>query len=152
MSCTFPSIDTLFIRFFILALGLILLLPAVNKLYTYGAYRYHGSVVYGMVDHPSSGRDLGGRPLIRYEDKSGNRHEFKSRAKTHWFHRPAKGERIKIFTHWNKPEQAIVDSLFYYVLLPLIFLVAGCYCCLYAVFERKILLPGNRSQQTECTR
>lgn len=129
-------IGTGFMRIFILLLGLMMLLSALNKLYIYCSYRYLGHMTYGIVDHPSSGRDIGGRPLIQYKDLTGRVHEFKSRAKTHMFYTPQKGEKIKIFIHQSDPQKVIVDNLFYYVFLPLIFLVAGCYCFLHAVFDR----------------
>jgi hypothetical protein len=76
--------------------------------------------------------------LIRYADAAGDVHEFKSRAKTHWFFRPKKGEKVKIFYQKNDPEKAIAESWVHYVFFPLIFLGAGGYCCLYAVFSRSV--------------
>lgn len=128
-----PIIGTSLLRIFIFLLGLMLLLPALNKLYSYYNYRYLGYMVYGTVDHPSSGRDIGGRPWIQYLDKAGNVHEFKSKAKTHWFYAPKRGEKMKVFIHRRDTQKAIVDSLFYYVVLPLILLTAGGYCCLWAI-------------------
>lgn len=130
-------LGTIVFRIFIFLLGVIMVLPALNMLYTYCNYRYLGSIAYGTIDHPSSGRDLGGRPLIKYLDKVGNVHEFKSKAKTHWFASPERGEKIKVFIHGSDMQKAIVDSLFHYVLLPLVFLAAGLYICLYAIFNRK---------------
>lgn len=124
---------SLFLRGFIFLLGLIVLMAAVNKLYTYCNYRFRGVMVYGVIEHPSSGRDIGGRPLIQYKDASGSMHEFKSKAKTHWFYKPQKGEKIKIFFYENEPQRAIVDNFFYYVFLPLIFFVVGTYCCLKSI-------------------
>lgn len=122
------------LRIFVFLLGLILVLPALNKLYTYCTYRYLGSVTYGIIDHPSSGRDIGGRPLIQYRDKAGSVLEFKSKAKTHWFYAPKKGEKIKVFIDKNDTQKVIVNSLFYYVFLPLILLVTGSCFCMYAIF------------------
>ncbi|WP_136806520.1 hypothetical protein [Desulfosediminicola flagellatus] len=131
------SFGTLFVRVFMFILGLIVALPALNTLSKYSNYRFLGSMTYGVIDHPSSGRDFGGRPLIQYVDMAGSTHEFKSRAKAHIFQTPKKGEKIKIFIHKSDPQKAIVDNLFYYVVLPLIFLAVGCYCCLSALFGRK---------------
>lgn len=133
------TIGPVSLRVFVFLLGLIMTLAAFNKLYTYCSFRYFGTVAYGIIEHPSASRDLGGRPLIQYLDESGNTHEFKSRAKTHWFKTPERGEKIKVFIHGKEPHKAIVDSLFYYVFLPLIFLACGCYCCGYAIFHRKNL-------------
>jgi hypothetical protein len=143
--CYMPSsiMGTVFLRIFIFLLGLIMAVPAVNILYTYYNYRCQGEVTYGIVDHPSSGRGLGGRPLIQYEDSFGKVHEFKSKAKTHWFRTPKKGERIKVFFDKNEPQKAIADSLIYYLLLPLIFFATGCYCCIYVVFLHKENKPKS---------
>jgi|GEM_PF-2499325 len=138
------NVGETFTKVFLFVLGLIMVVPALGKLYTYCSYRYLGNTTYGIVDHPSSARDLGGRPLIQYTDGAGTVHEFKSRAKTHWFYTPIKGEKIKIFIHKTDARKAIVDNLFHYLILPLIFLAAGCYCCLHAVFDRDNLSPGKR--------
>lgn len=143
------SFGTVFVRVFMFILGLMVALPALNTLSTYCNYRFLGSMTYGVIDHPSSGRDFGGRPLIQYVDMAGSSHEFKSRAKTHVFQTPKKGEKIKIFIHKSDPQKAIVDSLFYYVLLPLIFLAAGCYCCLSSLFGRKSMSPLNTVVSSE---
>lgn len=127
----FTAFGTIFTRIFIFFLGLLLVLSAANKIYTYCDFRFFGGMVYGIIDHPSSSRDIGGRPLIQYTDPEGGVHEFKSRAKTHWFHTPRKGEKIKVFIHGKDPQRAIVDNWFYYIFLPLVFLGAGSYCCLY---------------------
>ena len=140
----FSADGSSFTRIFILLLGLMVVLPALNKLYTYCTYRYLGSMAYGIIDHPSSGRDIGGRPLIQYKDSSGSVHEFKSRAKTHWLYTPQKGEKVKVFMHRSGPHKVIVDNLFHYVFLPLILLVAGLYCCLYAIFGRNGLAWGRK--------
>lgn len=132
-----PILGTISLRIFIFLLGLVMALPALNMLYTYCNYRYFGSMVYGTVSHPSSGRDMGGRPLIEYADARGEVHEFKSRAKTHLFYAPKKGEKIKIFFHRKDPQKAIVDSLLFYVLLPLIFLAVGCCFFMYAILGRR---------------
>ncbi len=130
-------IGPIFIRIFIFLLGLMMVLTAINKLSIYFQHRYLGRMTYGIIDHPSSSRDFGGRPLIRYESALGEVYEFKSRAKTHWFITPKKGERVKIFFNEKKPQNAIVDNLFYYCFIPLIFLAAGGYCCIYAIFYHK---------------
>lgn len=139
-----PATGTIFLRIFIFFLGLMMLFAALNKLYTYCDYRCRGSMAWGIVDHPSSGRDVGGRPLIQYKDAAGELHEFKSRAKTHWFRTPQKGERIKIYFLSNEPKNAIADSPIYYIFLPLIFLVSGGYCCLYGAFGRKTTRRPDR--------
>lgn len=130
-------IGQLSLRIFVFFLGLLLVLPALNKLYTYYNYRYLGSMTYGVIDHPSSGRDIGGRPLIQYRDPAGRVHEFKSKAKTHWFYAPKKGEKIKVFIHKNDTQKAIVNSMFHYVFLPLILFATGSCFCLYAIFQKK---------------
>ena len=124
----------LFIQSFIFLIGIMVLASGASKLYKYCSSRFLGESAYGIVDRPSAGRGLGGRPLIQYEDSSGVMHEFKSVAKTHWFYRPKAGEKIKIFIKKSEPQHAIVDSWIFYLFFPILFLVVGSYCCLYAIF------------------
>lgn len=124
----------LFIQSFIFLLGFMVFAAGGSKIYTYAHYRFRGEATLGEVEHPASSRGLGGRPLIQYEDSSGLLHEFKSVAKTHWFFRPATGEKIKIYYDRDDPRNAIVDSLFFYVVLPVLFICIGGFCCVYAMF------------------
>ena len=116
-------------RIVLVIVGLIMFIPAANKLSTYCSLRFFGTNTDGIVTHSSSSRDLGGRPLIQYSDGEGGIYEFKSKAKTHWFKRPAVGEKIDVFFDKNNPTMVVVNNLFYYVFLPLIFIIAGSYCC-----------------------
>lgn len=127
----------LFIQSFIFIIGFMVLAAGASNLYKYFNYRFWGETTYGFVDHPSSGRGLGGRPLIHYKDSSGAKHEFKSVAKTHWFHRPKTGEKIKIYIKKSEPQRAIVDSLFFYLFFPTLCVIVGSYCCIYAILFHK---------------
>ena len=109
----------------ILSLGLLFLLPSGYKLYTYCAFRYHAVSVNGVITDASRGRDLGSRPFVEYKDLQGNAYERKSRAKTHWFFAPRVGEQIKVYYDKSNPAVAIVDSTFYYIVLPLCFIAIG---------------------------
>jgi hypothetical protein len=55
----------------------------------------------------------------------GETHHFRSRAKTHWFFAPGTGEEITVFYLAQDPETAMVDSMFYHLLLPLFIVVTG---------------------------
>lgn len=121
-------------RLFLLFIGLIVLIPAVHKLHVYYSLYIFGTRTSGTVSHPFSGRDWGGRPLVQYEDGDGNIHEFKSRAKTHWFKQPVKGESIELFFDKEDPRKAIVNNFFYYVFLPILFVLAGGCCCLKSIW------------------
>jgi hypothetical protein len=143
------TIGTLFTRIFIFLLGLLMTLAALNKIYIYCSHRFLGNTAYGVIEHPASSRDIGGRPLIQYKDTSGNLHEFKSKAKTHWFQTPKKGEKIRVFFDKNKPDKAIVDSFTYYLFLPIIFLAAGCYCCIYGIFQYKDMIRKEENSIRE---
>ncbi|MDJ0624027.1 MAG: hypothetical protein QNJ17_13740 [Desulfocapsaceae bacterium] len=127
----------LFTRILILVLGLIMLIPAANQLYRYCKLQFLGIHAMGTVIHSSSSRDWGGRPLIQYEDQNGSLYEFKSKVKTHWFTRPVKGEKIEVLFDRADSSRVIVDSIFYYVIVSLIFMTAGCYCCLRSIWIRR---------------
>lgn len=121
------------VNLFVLCLGLIVLIPAANTFFTYLSYRSAGTFTHGTIIHASASRDLGGRPLIQYHDDLGGLHEFKSKAKTHWFKRPKVGEKIGVFFSGENGDNAIVNNYFHYVFLPLLFVLAGCYCCLKSI-------------------
>ena len=127
----------LFIKAFVFVLGFMVFAAGVSKLYTYGSYRFLGETTLGEIAHPASSRGLGGRPLIQYEDSSGLVYEFKSVAKTHWFFKPQTGEKLTVFFDGDEPNKAIVDSKFYYVVLPILFICVGGFCCVYAIFFHK---------------
>jgi len=119
------SFGNLFTKLLFLALGFLFLIPSAYKLYTYGVFRYHAIFVDGIIVDASRGRDLGGRPFVKYRDLLGKSYESKSKVKTHWFFAPQVGEKIKVFYDNRDPNQAIIDSTFHYVLLPLGFISAG---------------------------
>ena len=115
-------------------MGLLFLLPSAYKLYTYCVFRYHAIAVDGVISHASRGRDLGSRPFVEYRDLQGNAYERKSKAKTHWFYAPQVGERLKVYYDQRDPTIAIVDSMFHYVVMPLLFFAAGA-CFLFYAFR-----------------
>jgi hypothetical protein len=115
----------LMVKLLVLSLGLFLFLSFAYKFYSYAIFRYHSVAVYGKVEKAMWGGDIGGRPFIDYKDTLGKIHSFRSKAKTNWFFAPKKGDKVKVFFLKNDPQQAIVDSVFYYILLPLVFCVLG---------------------------
>ena len=135
-----------FTRLLMFFIGLIMLVPAANKLYDYSSLRFYGTHANGTVAHPSSSRDLGGRLLVQFRDEQGIIHEFKSRAKTHWFKKPVIGENIEIFFDKEAPDKVIVNNFFHYIFLPLLFVMAGCYCCL-----KSIWLHSSRHAKAEAS-
>ena len=126
-------------RLLILFLGLLFLLPPAYKLYSYCAFRYHAVSVEGNIIGPTGGRGLGGRPFVEYKDSLGHSYERKSKAKINWLFRPKVGKKIKVFYDKRDPQVAIVDSQFYYFVLPLCFIAIGA-CFLVCLF-RDILTP-----------
>ena len=76
---------------------------------------------------------MGGRPFVEYKDMQGTSYERKSKAKTHWFFAPKVGEKIRVFYDKRDPNIAIVDNTFYYIVLPLCFIIAGSFTILYSV-------------------
>jgi len=112
-------------RLLMLFFGLILLVPCAYKLYAYSVFRSQTIAVYGIVDKPARGMEMGSRPFVEYKDLAGNVHYIKSKAKTHWFYAPEKGEKIRVFYLEKDPKTAMVDSLFHYIILPLGFMAIG---------------------------
>ena len=110
---------------FMLVLGLLLFIPAAQRMWVYASFYTNAVSVMGSVDKPSSGAGFGGRPLISYQDLSGAVHVFKSRVKTHFFMAPRKNEQVRVLFLESDPDQAMVDSSFHYILLPLGFLLIG---------------------------
>ena len=128
------SIGNIVTKLIILSLGLLFLLPSASKLFTYCAFRYHAISVDGIIIASSRGRDLGSRPFVGYKDLLGNLYERKSKAKTHWFFAPKVGEKVKVLYDKHDPNVAIVDSAFYYIFLPLCFIVIGA-CFIFCLFR-----------------
>jgi len=119
-------IGNMFTKGFTLMIGLLLMLPSAYKVYSYCLFRSQSVVVNGIIDKPLwGGGGFGGRPLITYTDLQGKTHEFRSKAKTHWFFAPRTGEEITVFYLAQDPKTAMVDSMFYHLFLPLFFVVTG---------------------------
>ncbi|MFW2365352.1 MAG: hypothetical protein ACN4GW_02995 [Desulforhopalus sp.] len=129
-------IGSTLLRAFFLIVGAMMLTAGFNKLYFYVDFRLTGAKASGMIEHPATTTVLGGRPLIQYEDALGITHEFRSKAKTHWFSKPQKGEVLSVIYIQQDSQRAIVNNPLYYVILPLGFVVAGCFFSLQAVCQR----------------
>ena len=127
---------------FMLFLGLLFLLPPAFKFYAYCGFRFQAVSVDGVVTEGSRGRGLGGRPFVKYEDQQGNTYEIKSEAKTHWLVAPRIGEKLRVFYDQRDPRKAIVNSNFYYIILPLCLIATGL-AFLYGVL-RDSLAKENR--------
>jgi hypothetical protein len=112
---------------FVLLLGSILMIPSTGKICSYFTFRNNAASVYGTVDKtpPGGGSGFGGRPLVRYEDREGNVHVFKSRDQTHFFAAPQKGQTIKVLFLEKDPQTVIVDSVLHHIYVPFIFSVIG---------------------------
>jgi len=124
----------LFVKLITLSFGLILLLPSTYKFYSYVIFRSHAVAVYGYVEKAMGNGVLGGRPFIAYQDTQGKVYSFRSRAKTNWLFTPKRGDKVKVLFLQNDPQKAIVDSVFYYILFPLVFCVMGAVLLFY-VFQ-----------------
>jgi Protein of unknown function (DUF3592) len=112
-------------RLLMLGFGLMLLVPCAYKLTAYVVFRNQAVAVNGRVDKPSRGMEMGSRPFVEYKDLTGTVHYIKSKAKTHWLYAPVKGEKMRVFYREKDPGTAMVDSVFYYVFLPLGFMAVG---------------------------
>jgi hypothetical protein len=126
---TFSSqnMDSTLLLVFFLLVGVIMVITGCSKLYYYVDFRLLGVKSSGMIEHPATTTVLGGRPLIRYEDASGKIHEFRSKAKTHWFTKPQKGEVLGIIYKKKETQRAIVNNLLYYIIWPIGFIIVGCF-------------------------
>jgi hypothetical protein len=109
----------------VLSLGLLFFIPSAYNIYSYCLFRTQAITVQGVIEDPLQGKDWGGRPFIEYRDLQGNTHGFKTRAKTHWFRTPEKGETLTVYFSEDDPQNAMTDSPFHYVILPLFFGVMG---------------------------
>ena len=126
-------LKNLFPQLLMIFLGSILLVPSGYQLYAYGRFLCNAVPGTVIVDKPMSGSDLGGRPFVQFRDLQGQVFGFKTKAKTHWFFAPQKGEKINILFLPEKPDTAIVDNKFHYLVLPLVFVLIGGAVCFYAI-------------------
>lgn len=113
------------VQVMVLLMGLFILIPFAYKFYTYCAFRYHAVTTQGVIADPLQGGDWGGRPYVEYQTPEGRTFGFKTKAKTHWFFAPGKGEKVGVFYLEADPKTAIVDSLFHYIILPLALCALG---------------------------
>lgn len=134
-----PHTNSAILRVFFLLVGVMMIITGCSKLYYYVDFRLMSVEVSGIVDHPATTTVLGGRPLIRYEDARGNIHEFRSKAKTHWFTKPQKGETLNILYKKNASQKAIVNDLLYYIFGPIGFIVVGVFFLIQAIHQKNKL-------------
>ena len=62
------GLGNLMTRLLMLFFGLILLVPCAYKLYTYCVFRSQAIAVYGIVDKPARGMEMGSKPFVEYKD------------------------------------------------------------------------------------
>ena len=129
----FLNRDSFLLRVLFMSVGVMLLIAGLNKLYFYVDLRFVGTETEGIIEHPVTRTVLVGRPLIRYEDATGKTLEFRSKAKTHWFSKPQKGETLSIIYESQGKQREIVNNFLYYVFLPIGFIVVGGYFLLNAL-------------------
>lgn len=64
-------------------------------------------------------------------------HEIRSRVNYHWFFAPTVGSTMHVRYPSNQPENAIVDSYFHYLIIPMVFILIGG-SILYCLFFRSM--------------
>lgn len=139
------------LRGFFLLVGIMLVITGCSKLYYYVDFRLMGVETSGVIEHPATATVLGGRPLIQYEDDSGTTHEFRSKAKTHWFTKPQKGESLSIVYKRNEQQSAIANNLLYYVFGPMGFMAVGFFFLLQAIHSKnEFCIFRGRHFQKQC--
>lgn len=120
------KIGDYFTKIFVLGLSLLLIVPTVYKMYEYLSKRSESLSTQAIVlTDPDIGSDLACRPLVRYTDHLGNTHELKSKISFYWIFAPEKGEELKVYYGKDAPGEAFIDSLYYYIILPLQLFLMG---------------------------
>lgn len=118
-------IGDIFAHLFVLAIGMLFLIPASFKLYAYLSFRHDSTPTIGTVTKAGMGQYLGSRPFVQYSDTQGNLHEIKSEVNFYWFFAPRKGDRIHLLMQNNNPDSAIISSFFHYIAMPLFLILVG---------------------------
>jgi hypothetical protein len=137
MAISLDRIGDVFIKVFVLALGLIFVIPMSYKIYVYAHKRTLSIATLGeVVSDPKIGSDLACRPQIVYSNHAGQTYEFKSKINFYWIFAPLKGDSLKVRYMKNAPEKAFVDSFYNYIVLPLQLLLIGAYIIYSVIFRR----------------
>lgn len=127
-----------FIKIFVIFLGLLFIIPSIHKLYNYWDKRTQSLPMQGtVISKPVIGSDLACRPTVTYNDQSGQSHTIKSKINFYWIFAPKQGEVLKVRYFKTAPETAFIDGFYYYIVLPVQFLLMGAYL-LYAVFTGRV--------------
>lgn len=90
-----------------------------------------------VMTDPIIGSDLACRPMVRYTDHRGNSYEHKSRINFYWILAPQKGDHLTIYYRKDAPDEAFIDNLYYYIVLPLQLFMMGAFL-MFSVFTGRV--------------
>lgn len=108
-----------FTKAFVLGLSLLLIVPTAYKMYDYFSKRNQSMSTEAIVlTDPAIGSDLSSRPLVQYTDHLGKVYEHKSKINFYWIFSPKKGEYLTVYYKKDAPDEAFIDSFYYYIILP----------------------------------
>lgn len=108
-----------------LSIGMLFVIPPSYKVYAYAAVYINAVPTEGIVTKAGVGNFLGSRPFVKYTDRHGKVHEFKSEINFYWLFMPQKGDPIDLLVRQDTPDAAIINSYFHYIVLPLLLLSVG---------------------------
>lgn len=123
----------LFLKGFVLLLGLVIIIPTLSKFLHYATVRLHCTHVYGSVTRTGHGQYLGSKPYVTFKDGKGDVYEVRSAVNYYFLFAPKRGDRLRVYYSASDPQSALVDNWVHYLLLPLVFLSIG-FFLIYSVF------------------
>ena len=129
-----PNVDAWLMRGLMFPFALLFVIPPIYKLWGYAQHRLASATVRAEVVHVESGVFM--LPELRYEDDTGQLHQFKSETPFYFLWAPRPGEHVTVHYLRTHPDVVRTESFFYYIFYPAVFLLWGLLLLWYVVRPR----------------
>lgn len=127
----------LFVKVFIIILGLLFTIPSVYKIGHYISHNSQSIKTVGEIVKPGEGIYFGCRPFIEFYDENNQKIEIRSDINYYIFFCPEKGDKVSLIYKKENPESAMVSSYLHNLFILGFFTIIGSFF-IYSAFSGRI--------------
>jgi hypothetical protein len=128
------KIGNIFVKVFIITLGLLFTIPSVYKIGYSVSHNSKSIKTVGEVTKPGEGAYFGCRPFIEFYDEKKRKVAIRSNINYYIFFCPQKGDKITLSYNKENPEIAIISSNLHNLFIPGLFTIIGSFF-IYSAFS-----------------